>query len=400
MDRRNKKRRNEEQKKRTVAVWAASLSGMGSDSENIPDTAGPTDPSKGLQLSFSRCSADGVTHRVTWKAYQSEQEDDSLRWEFRWFAKDLGYECKPGRQMWRHIGDNWKRWVEVVESSGLPTEVHMQSSRTALNKCNGKEVEALQADQEHWVSTAGLLALMCDWTHSRRKCDVRSAVSALAEGMLEACLPAATAILLEGQRVPMQNNELACNVKKSAGRCLCLKKFVSENSLQSDAATPQARLLEKLVALSKHRYCKAVQSWLSQELMQIADAIDDNVAEWGNFEWHRGAAAHLMAEGGTKRRRIDFHVKQFGIQTHAGNPTTASSVQCLSHVDASQGQRWVKAELAAQRVSCIMSFQHVQVLSIAIDASRIGKPAKEQLIGFLSSIRAGVHASAAPQVQQ
>lgn len=116
------------------------------------------------------------------------------------------------------------------------------------------------------------------------------------------------------------------------------------------------------------------------------------------MEWEKGAAAHLA--GQVKRRRIDYHVKQYVVRDSVRSGAQASSssaTRSLSGVHASTGVRWTQGELAAFRATCRLSFNSHMSLGLTVDATRLGKPAKEILCGYITNPGAQRHAALLPQ---
>ena len=117
-----------------------------------------------------------------------------------------------------------------------------------------------------------------------------------------------------------------------------------------------------------------------------------------DFEWHRSESAHLQSL--TKRKRIDFHVKQFVLKgaVEAGLASTVGQSSQSAAIDRALSVRWRESEMSAYRASTILAFKAVDTLSICFDCARLGKPAKEVLVVTISSPGQKRHGMLPPQV--
>lgn len=366
--------------------------------EDLPGQPGLAD--HGVLLRLSGCDQDGGSVSVRWKSYTTSAHGSCLRWEFPWFTMDCGYAVSGRMQLWRHLHDNWGRWQGVLLSSGLEPDDHMGQSRFALQRAEGKEPLAAEAGQEHWTTTAGFLALLADWRHSRRAYSVRERIGDLGRLFLERCVSGAKAKAL-AKLEPAVEDTSACTIEPVVqGRCVCLQKALRQGHGDGPIASPQHLLYRKVVVLSTLRACLAVRGWLRRCLQELATEVEERTHVWGDFNWHTGPDAHIVMPGG-KRRRVDFHVKQAAIKgaiLSGKHPTPAAASRAMDGCDASQGYKWMVSEVAAYRAQSLLNFRKQQVLAIAIDAGRIGKPAKELLVGFVSCTGAGFHGALPPQV--
>lgn len=76
---------------------------------------------------------------------------------------------------------------------------------------------------------------------------------------------------------------------------------------------------------------------------------------------------------------------------------TTDAVRSLSAVHPSTGCRWLASEMAAFRASSKLSFGASMTLGLALDATRLGRPAKEILCGFVTNASKQIHAPLPPQ---
>ena len=54
--------------------------------------------------------------------------------------------------------------------------------------------------------------------------------------------------------------------------------------------------------------------------------------------------------------------------------------------------------MAGYRVASRIALKDVQVISVVVDVARLGKPAKEWILGFAGNVGLGKHVSMPPQV--
>lgn len=133
-------------------------------------------------------------------------------------------------------------------------------------------------------------------------------------------------------------------------------------------------------------------------LTRLAASAETRVLEWGDFDWHKTEHAHLA--GGQKRRRVDHHVRQYTMKTSLQNGTHQSSsaaARSLDDVSSSQTVRWMQSEMSAYRAGGLLSMHGAQQIAIAIDATRLGKPAKDILLGMASDVQRQTHLALPPQ---
>ena len=370
-------------------------------SAEIADTPGPRgDTVNGVLLRLTGCTVDGETISTRWKAYTPvglPAGSTALRWDFPWILDDVGYKDSKHTQGHRHIKDNWPRWKATVLSSGLDPSTDLGESEYALKR-GSTSASASTTGQEYWASTAGLLALLADWAQSRRTVQVRDSNCLLLRLLLERGLSGEEARRLATLRPLAAELGLCTKEPVVDGQCQCLRTML--RTLPADVGMyPQALISLLLRHLSGARACEPVKAWFARFLKQAAGAVEDSCDEWGDFTWHHSSDVHLTTATG-KRRRVDFHVKQYCVKEAVQNGsynTSAAACKAIDGMDASQGQRWIASELAAYRAEGVHRWWNVQILSVAIDAGRLGKPGKELLVGFASCVATGAHGILPPQ---
>lgn len=143
----------------------------------------------GVGLNLIGTSDGGEPFRYFWKAFRpsSEASGDSLRWELKKVILAGG--CSEAKTMkpWRHVSQIWSKWQAQVASRVLNAGACMSPARHALRKRPHIDTELLaRAEQEPFLDTAALLALLLTWPQHRRQVGVQAKV--LVVGKLLFCL--------------------------------------------------------------------------------------------------------------------------------------------------------------------------------------------------------------------
>lgn len=344
----------------------------------------------------------GEPIRVWWKAFRSTRGGEvDVKWEHRRFILDCSFKQTEHNPLWRIIGDNWGRWRNLQAQGGLDPDQHSGLSKTAILAHGDASDETLRhAEQEHWTSTAGLLCLLCFWPAVRRELAARARAHCLGRLFLgQTAPPTEELVSLCSWAVPDPARNCCEPDADGDGVCACLREVVgSAEAFDPANIAPQEYLFDMMVALAKKWACPAAKSWLRSLLTETAAIVDSGFGEWGLQDWRKSDIAHL--NGMTKRRRIDFHVKQFALKdslTSGQQSTAADAVRSLASVHASTGCRWVNAEMAAFRASCMLSYKESMTVGLTLDATRLGRPAKEVLCGYLTNGPKQLHAPLPPQ---
>lgn len=301
---------------------------------------------------------------------------------------------------WKTIKDNWGRWAGILISSDIELESNMGMSSNALKHSSPDKMDRVDgAGQEHRTSTVGLLSLLADWVRSRRAHEVRQRVDLIGRLFLERCLDRNAAARI-GDAGALADGAPVCEVAPVIdGRCRCMQRLVGSLPPRKASGSPQHHVFLKIRALAEARVCPASRHWLAMVLQEVATAVDQNIPEWADFQWQHSAEAHVATPTG-KRRRVDFHLKQYAIKhavTSGACASSSAATRSLEGCCPSQAARWITSEIAAYRAECCLCFKDTQVIGVSVDAGRIGKPATELLVGFMASSREGLHAALPPQ---
>lgn len=107
-------------------------------------------------------------------------------------------------------------------------------------------------------------------------------------------------------------------------------------------------------------------------------------------------------QGFAKKRRMDFHVKQYvladAVQSGSASSCSNAAKSLNGNVAPNSGLKWRGQEMSAYRAASILAFSSVGSVSVALDGARIGRPAKEILAGFIYCDRMARCAALPPQV--
>ena len=96
--------------------------------------------------------------------------------------------------------------------------------------------------------------------------------------------------------------------------------------------SPQAAAFSMLRFLTQFVNCKAVVRWCQLLQIAIASSVEDNLDHWGDHDWC--CTSKALPQGGQKRRRVDFHLKQHALQVQVNGcapsvTMAAKSVQTM-----------------------------------------------------------------------
>ena len=371
----------------------------------------------GVLLHLSGVLPDGRPMSVHWKAFASGQVDGevTLKWEVTWLLQSVGFQETPKQKYWRIIGDNWRRWRADLLIVGIDADMHMCESRNCLShrlRSQGQQVGqpvpdvAFElAEQEHWVSTQALVCLLSFWPIRRRSLAIREQVTSVGGMFLGQTLGHSELQPLLDMHIPEGAKSVCEHTGDGSHVCDCLQAALLHSAAPSLAKLfPHEFVHQKLLLLARTCPCAGATAWLRSLIFEVASRIDASVALWGDSKWHKSDLARLSGQSGqasaAKRRRADFHVKQVALVSslQSGKATsTGQSVRALEDVDSAKGIRWRQVEMAAYRSSTVMSFGGSLSFGVAIDATRLGKPAREVLMGVITNNERQLHAVLPPQ---
>lgn len=157
-------------------------------------------------------------------------------------------------------------------------------------------------------------------------------------------------------------------------------------------------LANALAAFMQSSDCAVVRAHLAFVFGRVSSGIELSWDEWGDGKWERSSSA--QCSGLQRNRRTDYHLKQFvlhGSRLEGRTTTVGQAVRSVDATSRSSGVRWVEQELSAYRASCLLTFRETQCFAVCVDGARVGRPARELLLGFLTDPRADKHCALPPQ---
>lgn len=113
----------------------------------------------------------------------------------------------------------------------------------------------------------------------------------------------------------------------------------------------------------------------------------------GNFHWHQSDVARQAH----KKRRTVFDVKQQAVGEDTRQGSIGLSAKGLGNIPSSVSCKWRHGEMSSYRATALLQIKPPDTIAIAIDATRIGKPGRELLLGLASCTERGIHFVLPPQ---
>ena len=148
--------------------------------------------------------------------------------------------------------------------------------------------------------------------------------------------------------------------------------------------------------------CSTCAAFLGTIVRDLGSAIDNGTARWAKPGWAKDPAALATSSG--RKRRADYHVKQFVVHESLVASTNASS---SAHVAArslgadtatSLVHAWRKQEVAHIQSASRLSFARCMNLSTSWDGFRAGQPAVEIIGCVAENLDSQAVTVVAPQV--
>lgn len=328
---------------------------------------------------------------MTWKAWSAEP-GDPLMWEMRRVCPSMRFTVDR-TPLHRIIKKQLPKWRALWEDMGWEDkDVFGMSGRSMIGGAKGAQ-ELLGLQQEFWVSTAGLLAVLVDGATARKAVGDREFLVWLGRLFLEKTGPQ------EGQGVAMMiaadAAEQCHKEPRQEGHCICVQRFLTQEC--DEVGHFQFSTWDKLLLVAKHKGCKAICLSFGRALADLAGAIDHRASVWGVFEWVQTKDAQI--QGPKRRRRMDHHLRTF--ITHRGvfGDRHKNSAEAARSVPGAPVNvfRLQEKELAIMRAGMLLGFADVSSLHLCWDGVRLGNPAKEFLLGAVSDPAKNLHAVLPPQ---
>lgn len=334
-------------------------------------------------LDGCRRGEDGEFVTIHWKLWVADDAGATLRWEVRRIFPSIGFVERNRHTAPRAILDrDLTQWQARWFLFGWIVPECFGRSQHAL-RCAGAGLDGLQeAEQEAWVSTRALLAVLFHYMQARRAMAARSLVRCVTQLFLESCC---TLPFLQGLdlRTIAPVHRGLCAESVVGGLCGCAHAWLDSNRI-IDANDAWATAVSVLLDLQALAHCNTLQSHMGKLLSLLGRHINETVDSWGNadlVQWD-----HAELHGPLKRRRLDPHLRSQvaeATNSHSIGVGCVQALRALGRMTHSQ-QAFVEEQglchmMAATHLAC----QTKSTISSCFDASRVGVPANDFLAHVL-----------------
>lgn len=367
------------------------------------------DPKSGLMLRACVFCGSGAQVDLVWKTWVAQEGDpvatsSSFRWELRRILPAFGYDMssKHGRLCLRLRDMKW-RWLGVIDHLKLDRSEHYGESRHSaiLRQGLGNEGDAAPHEQEYWASILLVLLLLLDMRISARTASRQDTSEVALRTFLQATVDAGFANEFGIKNIPDGIVDL-CTKDVDDCRCGCLRAWsASVPRERPENATPQHALCQAVCGLFEFLGCPTLSSWLKAVLLRIVAHVESRSDAWAtDTTWYKSKDVALVSESSQRRRRLDYHAKQYFVKeaVAAGKASTSSAAaRSMEGVSKSQVGAWKEQEMAAQQASVFLSFNGCEAVACTYDAARLGQPAQEVLVSLARNLDKRVTATLPPQ---
>eukprot|EP00971_Amphidinium_carterae_P339323 6477055-Amphidinium_carterae.3 len=344
----------------------------------------------GLLVRFAGVQSEGQQVQALWKAWS---KGSCLRWALHRVLSSTGFEATKHLPEHLCLKRNFPLWSACWSKLGLGSSAG-GVSRRALQARGATLEEIGNAEQEYWATTPALLLLLAHMSGTKRSLAGRSTCSCLLHAFVSRCCPSDSAVGAAQVMPDLICRSTCAEGVDIEGHCEHLRELLESRT----GDTPQAKVSNMLLHLLPLSECAAVRAFGVEQLNGLGTAIDSNAALYGEFDYHKTSAAFV--QGPKKRRRCDEHTRAWATRAMSSgqHQTHAEATRALSQVPKQTGLRWTRDELSLYRTSCHLLFRPMSGLGLVLDASRIGKPAKELLVSIVSCPATQTHAVLPVQV--
>ena len=332
----------------------------------------------GLNLRATGADALGVPLAFVWKAWE---RGDTCRWELRRVLETIGY--KTSGQNWQPddiISSQMNKWRAFALGLGMqPFELYGRSANS-LRFSGASEDELACAETEYWVSSAGLLMVLCFWSNFRKGDVAKQRVHAIIRALLEQTVLADTLPGISWMEMPAEVKALCNKGNDAHGFCSCWNIVVARAANLSKA--PHANAAGRLAVMAQMN-CPTLAKLLGQHVAFIGEAIDHQRGCWGDTNLKHCKELTMQGPSG-KRRRVDRDaLREILCSDSQGagsimNPTAHLSVKDL--------HRGVHKIMGAHKEASTMAFigkSSAGTVCCTWDAVRLGSPASELSLHLL-----------------
>eukprot|EP00971_Amphidinium_carterae_P347587 6489659-Amphidinium_carterae.3 len=348
-------------------------------------------------VNVSNCTSAGSLVQAALLAWNSTS---GVIWELRRFLEPAGFKETKALPLKEHVRRNFAAWQAYMVFLGLPNTSAVRSGKSLVARGEAANAGG-EVNQEHQLSTAGMLALLCHWCHYRKAHDHKELARALLKGVLTHVLPPDDLEPLLDANPQMPATDAPCVHALPGGEgCSCWKSVLDALAELTEQDSPQLLFANMILlgAEPARKHCAVVRVWLLHLLTDAATCIDASYGKWGVGDWQKSAAASV--QGKRKQRRVSVQLKEWVTDSVATRRFMSGeeAIHALDSTSSAAYRNWRAADLCSLRLMMHESMHRCRNLSIAIDATRLGRPAQEWLFGVATQLDESMHCSLPPQV--
>ena len=334
---------------------------------------------------------------------------DSFRWDLRRVFDAAGYKevSGSGKTKFCNVYNRIHESIRPVVFSLFGGEAILFGRSWHAERMRGTMAMTFTSSfDNHWCSTIGLLVLLTFLPGYRKHPKDQQRACMLARMFLEATVERDVAMQILASKPPAQAMALCdCEIGEEGFFCKCIGHLMAKKQaliLTEPSLTSQAVVAQLLFDIWGQRECPACSAWAAELLKSIAQKVDDAYAVWDVFNIGAVKDLLLVSPSG-KRRRINSGLKDVLMHdaiTKTSGESTAKHVAGLGlNVDESVARSWERAKLCERKAARWATFEGPQSFSIAFDAARIGKPARNIIAGVIWGCKSEKGAMLTPQVR-
>ena len=228
-----------------------------------------------------RCNAGGHAQEGQWHCHRWGP-DKPLKWELRRVLPLFGFKDTAHVTL-HHRMQEWRGpWAAMLTVWGLQPAQHMGDSSTSLLRRRELDARLLdKSEKEYWVSSTALIGLAAHFITFRRARANKLIAKAVAADFYEQVWSAEDTDTLLGIAPPPEILQSCDHGFGPDYQCDCLR--AARANMRADNS-PQATLLQKVLALQAWPDCKPCMWWLEAILTAGARLVDLNANRWGAFD--------------------------------------------------------------------------------------------------------------------
>eukprot|EP00971_Amphidinium_carterae_P290921 5777108-Amphidinium_carterae.1 len=329
----------------------------------------------------------------------------SMRWRIRRLLPALQFQESKANTYTDMVKHTWPQWQKVLQRFQIDPNVHALKSMKSLQQgedCSVRSQAVLLDAREDalkvaWWSTHALIAIVAYWCDKRDK-EKKAFTKLFLRCFLERCMQEEVAAGLAVLELEGHHCHCSCNPyghEQCSRLRQCRQRFLEIGDLHACH-----RLAEALPLLHTFVQCGCVASLGRAVIHAIAENVDSRVAEWGDKSWT--STKHAVLEGPQRKRNLDEEIRvearkklQRGAERDIGD--ASSKVPGLYHT---AQYAHMRQNCLEYKVSGLSSFKPLanDSITVTIDGAKLGKPAKEYLLGMACSCSTDVFAMLVPQV--